>query len=205
MQSFMTKIMSKFSNKVLAIFSSALALVSLLVGIFSISKDAKLGCADFVNGIIATVLFLVLAYFLWKDNKKKSLILSILLVAGFVVSAFGNAILNFVTASDIGETGELGSLVASFVFEGIALIGAFAATTLVVIMLLKENVNKDKLNLIVELIYFVSAIFFVLGGILALCNDFTEGLAKTTSFFDGLLHAGEVVFFAAAFYNLLKE
>lgn len=205
MQSFMTKIMSKFSNKVLAIFSASLALVSLLIGIFSIANEARSGSSAFVNSVIAMVLFLVLAYFLWKDDKKKSLVLATLLIADFIVSAFGNAILNFVASSDIAETGEFGSLVASYVLEGIALIGAFAATTLVVIMLLNDNVNKDRYNMVIGTIFFVSAVLFVIAGILSLCNDLSNDLYKTTSFFNGLLHAGEAVFFATAFCNLLKE
>lgn len=205
MQSFMTKIMSKFNNKVLAIFSASLALVSLLIGIFSIANEARSGSAAFVNSIIAMVLFLVLAYFLWKDDKKKSLILATLLIADFIVSAFGNAILNFIASSDIAETGEFGSLVASYILEAIALICAFAATTLVLIMLLNENVNKDKYNMVIGIIFFASAVLFVIAGILGLCNDLSNDLYKTTNFFTALLHAGEAIFFAVGFANLLKK
>lgn len=198
MKAFVSKLVEKFNNKVLMIFAIVLGSLALLSGIFAIALEPQTYCGQFINLLIASVLFFVLAILLHKDDKKKIFIVSLILVANFVLASFGEGISAFVFA---GNTS--GAATAGLAFIGLGALGLFAAAAIHVVMLLKDGCNKNLLHFICTLTFVISGFFCLLGGILFICEK-QDGLAIVTFLFESFLFAGEAVMFGFGGKKLLS-
>ena len=200
MKAFVSKLVEKFNNKVLMIFSIVLGSLALLAGIFTIANNAQAYCGYFLNFLVVSVLFFLLAFLLYKDDKKKIFIVSLILVADFVVTLLGESVLTFVNASNFSG---FGTAVAGLAFIGLGALGLFAAAVIHVIMLLKDGCNKDLLHFICTLIFVIGGFFYFLGGILFIC-EMNDGLSIVTFLFESFFFAGEAAMFGFGGKKLLS-
>lgn len=198
MKAFVSKLVEKFNNKVLMIFSIVLGSLALLAGIFTIAQGAKEGCGTFLNLLVMSVLFFILAFLLYKDDKKKSFIVSLILLADFVLTGFGNSVTQFVYAGD-----AYGAIIAGMAFIGLGALALFAAGIIHVVMLLKDGCSKDLLHFICTLIFVIGGFFYFLGSILMVCEG-GDGLYIVTFLFTNFLIAGEAVMFGFGGKKLLS-
>lgn len=195
--------MKKPNGKVLTIYAAVLGALTLLVGILSICDSARTNCGSFINSIIAAALFFALAYVSSKNDTKKSSILVFVLIADFILSAFGNGIQDFINCGDLGKIGVGGIMIATLVFDGLGYLALFAGAGAVLYLSLSEKANKENCNFLSGSAFFIAAILFFIAAILTLCNG-GNGLSLVTSFLSNLLIAGQAVFFAFKSFELSK-
>lgn len=204
MKEFVSNLMTKLNKKVLCIFAAALGVLAFVVGILTICNSAKNGVGTFINYLVAAIMLFVLSYEIYKENKKKSVILIFAIIAEFIFLSGGYSIQHFVMCGDLAEEGFSGLTITISVFDGLADLALFVAGIAVLIATLNDNVKKDNCHFIADCAFLVSAILFFVVGILDLCQS-GKGMNLAISFMIALFYAGQAVFFAFETNNVLMQ
>ncbi len=206
MKNFMSNLLGKLPKLGLAIFAWALGVLTFINGILIISGGLTITGAlgggsstgSFVNCLIMTGFFALLGFEIFKGNKEKAGILSLLIIADSVLVGLGSSIDTFSFAGEFADY-EMGGLVASSIFMGIGLLCLFVASVCLLIPSFIEKADKGLFNLIASIALFATAVFIFIATIIELTQLGEwggEGIDGATTFFGGLIAAGEAVFLA---------
>ena len=200
----MKNLMDKVNNKILALMGAGVALFTLIVGVLTLSggnfdEFAGSNIGLFINSLIVCALFLLFAYEIYKEDKKKSTVLFLILFADYILVSFGSAISGFANAGNAGGIG-----IAVCIFEGLGALAVFVAGCLHLTTRLSDNVSAESLNKAAALLFFVGAGCFFLTAIFSVCvQAYGQGLFLATSFFGFFTSAIQAAFFGFASNKLV--
>lgn len=203
MKDFMSNLMKKMTPKGLAIFAGAIGVLSFIIGILKLCHESRTGVVGFLNSIILLILFLALAYEIYKNEKHKALIVVFILASAYILTSLGDAVSCFMSAGDIGAYNP--TMTASNVLAGVGNLSLLIGGAAMLVACLYDKIKKPTCNLATEIAFFIAAVLFFVVGILGIViGKDSGGLTVTISFLNSFQVVVTTVFLAFASYQLVK-